>query len=132
MHFCSQCENMYYVRLSGENKDKLTYYCRKCGHEDDNVINAEENICISRTDLKQSTTSYDHIINKYTKLDPTLPHIKNINCPNSSCISNKSSEQKGDENVDSDILYLRYDDASMKFVYICTYCDTVWKSSDDK
>mgnify|MGYP001231821851 CR=1 FL=1 len=132
MHFCSQCENMYYIRLSGENKDKLTYYCRKCGHEDDNLLDNEENICISKTDLKQSTSSYDHIINKYTKLDPTLPHIKNINCPNTSCISNASSEQKGEDKVNSDILYLRYDDASMKFVYICTHCDTVWKSADDK
>ena len=26
MNFCTQCENMYYIRLSGENKDKLTYY----------------------------------------------------------------------------------------------------------
>ena len=130
MHFCKQCENMYYIRLSGENKDQLTYYCRKCGHEDDNLLDAEENICISRTDLKQSTSSYDHIINKYTKLDPTLPHIKNINCPNISCASNQSGENK--ENVTTDILYLRYDDASMKFVYICTHCDTVWKSADDK
>ena len=132
MRFCSQCENMYYIRLSGENKDKLTYYCRKCAHEDDNSLDSEENICISRTELKQSTNSYDHIINKYTKLDPTLPHIKNINCPNTACISNGSSEQKGEENVNSDILYLRYDDASMKFVYICTHCDTIWKSADDK
>ena len=128
MHFCTQCENMYYIRLSGENKDKLTYYCRKCGHEDNNLLDVEENICVSRTDLKQSTTTYDHIINKYTKLDPTLPHIKNINCPNTVCQSNQSGEEK----VNSDILYLRYDDASMKFVYICTYCDTVWKSADDK
>jgi DNA-directed RNA polymerase subunit M/transcription elongation factor TFIIS len=132
MHFCTQCENMYYVRLSGENKDKLTYYCRKCGHEDDNLLDTEENICISRTDLKQSTSSYDHIINKYTKLDPTLPHIQNIRCPNVNCLSNEGGEQKNAEKVKSDILYLRYDDASMKFVYICTHCDTVWKSSDDK
>ena len=132
MHFCTQCENMYYVRLSGENKDKLTYYCRKCGNEDDNLLDSEENICISRTDLKQSTSSYDHIINKYTKLDPTLPHIQNIRCPNVNCVSNEGAEQKNGGKVKSDILYLRYDDASMKFVYICTHCDTVWKSADDK
>jgi len=130
MHFCSECGNMYYIRLTGENKDNLTYYCRKCGNEDDNLLDVEENICVSRTDLKHSTSSYDHIINKYTKLDPTLPHIHNINCPNVACISNGSDEQKNQ--VKSDILYLRYDDANMKFVYICTHCDTVWKSADDK
>ena len=119
---------MYYIRLSGENKDQLTYYCRKCGHEDDNLLDAEENICISRTDLKQSTSSYDHIINKYTKLDPTLPRITNIDCPNPDCDCNKT-EQKSDEPLaQKEILYIRYDDANMKFVYLCAICDTVWNT----
>lgn len=129
MHFCSECGNMYYIRLGGENKDKLTYYCRKCGHENDEIIGLEENICVSHTDIKESKSSYEHIINQYTKLDPTLPHIHNINCPNVACPSNKNQNQ---EKQTSDILYLRYDDANMKFVYICTYCDTVWKSADDQ
>jgi DNA-directed RNA polymerase subunit M/transcription elongation factor TFIIS len=120
---------MYYIRLGGENKDKLTYYCRKCGHENDEIIGLEENICVSQTDIKESKSSYEHIINQYTKLDPTLPHIHNINCPNVACPSNKNQNQ---EKQTSDILYLRYDDANMKFVYICTYCDTVWKSADDQ
>lgn len=131
MHFCSECDNMYYIRLSGENKDKLTYYCRKCGHENDELVSLEENICISRTDIKESKSSYDHIINKYTKLDPTLPHIFNMNCPNTACPSNESGEGK-DNGVKSDIIYLRYDDANMKFVYICSHCNTVWKSADDQ
>ena len=44
MHFCTVCENMYYFRLTGEDKDKLTYYCRKCGNEDDALISSLENI----------------------------------------------------------------------------------------
>ena len=40
--------------------------------------------------------------------------------------------EKGDDDEVGEILYLRYDDANMKFVYICTKCDTVWKSADDK
>ena len=130
MHFCTECDNMYYIRLGGENKDKLTYYCRKCGNENNDLIGMEKNICVSRTDIKVSKSSYDHIINKYTKMDPTLPRIQNINCPNVSCSSNVSSEEKK-EPVKNDILYLRYDDANMKFVYICTHCNTVWKSADD-
>ena len=46
MHFCTVCENMYYIRLTGEEKDQLTYYCRKCGHEDDELIASLENICV--------------------------------------------------------------------------------------
>ena len=38
MHFCTVCQNMYYIRLTGENKDQLIYYCRKCGNEDNELI----------------------------------------------------------------------------------------------
>ena len=89
-----------------------------------------ENVCVSQTQLKASVSSYEHIINKYTKLDPTLPHINNIKCPNSACTSNE--ETKSDDTKKPDILYLRYDDTNMKFVYLCTECNTVWKSADDK
>jgi DNA-directed RNA polymerase subunit M/transcription elongation factor TFIIS len=130
MHFCTVCENMYYIRLTGEEKDQLTYYCRKCGHEDDELIASLENICVSKTEIKASTSSYDHILNKYTKLDPTLPRIQNIQCPNVACVTNRKGEESNAPK--SDILYIRYDDANMKFVYICTHCDTIWKSADDK
>ena len=134
MHFCTVCQNMYYIRLTGENKDQLIYYCRKCGQEDDELIASLENVCVSQTQLKASVSSYEHIINKYTKLDPTLPHINNIKCPNTACASNESADETkdGDDQKEADILYLRYDDTNMKFVYLCTECNTVWKSADDK
>ena len=141
MHFCTKCQNMYYIRLSGEDEDQLTYYCRKCGNEDSAIIASLDNVCVSRSD-KRTASSYDHIINKYTKLDPTLPRLYHIKCPNASCSSNTAKEQKQEEGKDdasvegasdkNEILYLRYDDANMKFVYICTSCNTVWKSADDK
>ena len=87
MHFCTECKNMYYIRLTGENEDELIYYCRKCGHEDSGLIASLENVCVSRSD-KNTASSYDHIINKYTKLDPTLPRLYNIKCPNASCPTN--------------------------------------------
>ena len=33
-------------------------------------------------------------INEYTKLDPTLPRITTIKCPNIECISNKEDETR--------------------------------------
>ena len=33
------------------------------------------------------------------------------------------------EKQTSDILYLRYDDANMKFVYLCAHCDTIWNTA---
>ena len=35
MHFCSKCENMYYIKIDEKNPNKLIYYCRKCGNENE-------------------------------------------------------------------------------------------------
>ena len=155
MHFCGKCDNLYYIRIADDDENQLIYYCRKCGNEEKNIISSLDNICVSKSEKNDSDSSYKHIINKYTKYDPTLPRIHNIKCPNNACISNTGdkgeskdvnikddngeSESKMDgadidskELFDHEILYLRYDDANMKFVYICSSCDTIWKSSDNK
>ena len=118
MHFCTQCSNMYYIRINADDPNKLVYYCRKCGHEDS--LLAAENVCVSKTLIKKSEQSFNHIINKYTKYDPTLPRINNILCPNPDCSTNKDGKER-------EIIYIRYDDINMKYVYLCCECDTVWQ-----
>ena len=39
MDFCSNCDNMYYIKLENEECDKIVYYCRNCGTIDDKLIN---------------------------------------------------------------------------------------------
>jgi hypothetical protein len=157
----------------------LYHYCRNCGHE----LKIEKTICVSKLQLKHNAQSYSNVINKYTKLDPTLPRINNIKCPNSQCRSNPSvadaaavirmkrrprahvrggleeAENEGvgeeqyedfDEGVlggaDSadgaskftfstrepeprEVIYIRYDEMNMKYVYMCAVCDTVWNTA---
>ena len=117
MHFCTKCDNMYYIRLAEENGNKLIYYCRNCGHEDSLITS--ENICVNRTQIQHKEQSYTHIINNYTKLDPTLPRTKSIKCPNKSCSDAKEGKQE--------VIYIRYDDTNMKYIYLCSVCNTVWK-----
>ena len=123
MHFCSNCQNMYYIRINVDNPNSLVYYCRQCGNED--KLLAVENVCVSRTQIKKNDRSYNHIINKYTKLDPTLPRITNMLCPNSDCITNTKDKEK-------EIIYIRYDDINMKYVYLCCECDTVWNTQENQ
>jgi len=118
MRFCNNCDNMYYIRINAENPNKLVYYCRNCGNEDNNLTS--ENVCVSKTQIKKGEQSFNHIINNYTKLDPTLPRINNILCPNNVCPTN--TEDKPRENI-----YIRYDDTNMRYVYLCSTCDHVWK-----
>ena len=112
MKFCSKCDNMYYIRLNDEDMS-LTNYCRQCGNEEHN---ASSNIIYS-----EATTSYNSdIVNEFTKHDPTLPRISNIPCQNAECISHKEGEK-------NEIIYIKYDEVNLHFLYLCTRCDTTWK-----
>lgn len=122
MKFCIKCDNMYYISINEENNNELSYYCRNCGFIDESL--ASENICVLNTQIQQGEQKYNHIINEYTKLDPTLPRIYNMTCPNASCKSNSDDKTK------SEILYIRYDQENMKYLYMCTHCDNVWKTDD--
>ena len=124
MHFCPECGNMYYLKLLTEDEDKLIYYCRNCGNEDKSLSNNLNNLYVSKSETT-TTMNYKNIINKYTKLDPTIPRITNIDCPNPNCACNQGEGNDG-ESVDKEILYIRYDDSNMKFVYLCAICDKVW------
>jgi len=114
---------MYYISLSEKDPNKLNYYCRNCGNIDETL--SIDNVVISKVELKKKEQEFGHIINKYTKLDPTLPRINKILCPNVECKTNTENEPR-------EIIYIRYDDIKMKYVYLCSSCNYVWKSEEQK
>jgi DNA-directed RNA polymerase subunit M/transcription elongation factor TFIIS len=143
MKFCTECNNMYYIKINGEDQNSLIYYCRFCGHEDDEP--AETGIVVLRTDYKKTEQQFSHMINRYIKYDNTLPRINNVKCPNESCKKHESGESSSASSASatassssasatntSNIIYLRYDDNNMKYLYICEDCDTTWKTDDNK
>ena len=121
MHFCSNCQNMYYIRINSDNPNSLVYYCRQCGNED--KLLAVDDVCVSKIQIKKNDHSFNHIINKFTKLDPTLPRINNMLCPNADCLTNTKDKEK-------EVIYIRYDDTNMKYVYLCCECDTDWNTHE--
>jgi len=60
-------------------------------------------------------------LNEYTKLDPTLPHLKTIACPNQTCASQANPDLR-------DILYIKTDAKNLKYQYSCVVCSTQWGS----
>ena len=126
MKFCIKCDNMYYIGISETDGNKMIYYCRNCGHNDEDLT--KESVCVLNTQLKKGGgQTFNQIINKYTKMDPTLPRIYNVKCPNVDCATNKADNTKPAE-----VIYMRYDDDNMKYVYICATCDHIWKTDDSK
>ena len=121
MKFCKNCNNMYYIGIDANDANKLTYYCRYCKHRDETIT--EEGICVLDTQFKRGEQKFNHIVNKYTKLDPTLPRIYNMKCPYQECKSNISDTKP-------EIIYLRYDDDNLKYLYICSECNTTWKTNE--
>jgi DNA-directed RNA polymerase subunit M/transcription elongation factor TFIIS len=124
---------MYYIRLSDAEGGSLIYYCRNCGHEENIAETNIENLCISKTDVLSNKNPFKHIVNEYTKLDPTLPRVKNMKCPNDGCDTNKKpSDETNDKLIPKkpEIIYLRYDDKNMKFIYLCADCNTTWLSNN--
>ena len=120
MKFCVNCNNMYYMKINQDNEDKLINYCRNCGYEETNISNI--NLCVSKTTFKDvANTKFN--VNPYIKLDPTLPRIKNIVCPNAECDTKKS-----DDNKEHEIIYIRVDDINMKYTYMCPVCDYLWNN----
>ena len=136
MKFCTECNNMYYIKINGEDANTLVYYCRFCGHEDNEPT--ESGVVVLRTEYKKTEQQFSHMVNRYIKHDPTLPRIANVKCPNESCTSNaatSTSTSTGDKNTGDkmpSVIYLRYDDDNMKYLYICEDCDTTWKTDDNK
>jgi len=115
IRFCSNCNNKYYHNI---DNNELKYYCRVCGNVENNI--AKEALCVLDTQFQKESNNFDHLVNKYTKLDPTLPHIY-LQCPSETCKTNESKKI-------TDAIYIRYDHQRMKFLYICTECDHKWKN----
>ena len=127
MKFCEKCDNMYYIGLNANDTNKLTLYCRYCANVDETISESGE--CVLNTQFKKAE-KFHHIINEYTKLDPTLPRMHNIQCPNSECKSNETSTSSNSTKTPSEVIYLRYDDDNMKYLYLCAVCDTKWTTND--
>jgi len=112
--FCNVCR--YYMYLD-QDGDKLRRICRNCGFQEE-----EKGGLVLEMDLKEKTSEgYKILMNEFTPLDPTLPHVNTIKCPNGECASNTSGKER-------DVIYLKYDTVNMKFLYICTVCETQWRS----
>ena len=126
MKFCTVCDNMYYIGVNAEDPNQINYYCRNCKHVDNTIT--EEGVCVLNTEFKKTEQKFSHIVNKYTKQDPTLPRIYNINCPNPDCSTYKRGEE--DTKPPAEIIYIRYDDNNMKYVYLCVTCETAWKTNE--
>ena len=114
MEFCEVCENLLYTKVS---EHTISKFCKKCGHSHEPSSSA----VVFSTSFKKREQSVT--INKFTKLDPTLPRIYTIPCPNDICENHKAQHPE--------IIVMRYDHTELKYIFICPKCDTSWKHNKE-
>ena len=95
MHFCPKCGNMYYFKIKKDDQDKLIYYCRNCGNEDESLVSNLNNLYVSKTNIKKEM-NYKNVINKYTKLDPTFQEFTILIVLILIAISNKNDRRRNE------------------------------------
>ena len=109
--------------MTAINASTFQLNCKHCGYtEAMEPKSASEALVLEKvfsTSASQKQTVSQ--LNEYTKLDPTLPHLKTIACANQTCPS------QADEAL-RDILYIKTDAKNLKYQYCCKRCDTQWSS----
>ena len=119
MDFCELCENMLYIKIDTADGrfHQLKNYCKNCNYEK-NLPN-DKSISIIENNYENNDINYQLYINPFIKYDPTLPRINNIKCTNKAC-----SKEKDQMN---EVIYIKYDNESMKYLYYCVHCNHFWK-----
>lgn len=120
--FCELCNNMYYMKIEGEEgNQKLQYFCKNCG-DTQNHSKEESNLVLKKC-YNKGEKNYKDIVNVFTREDVSLPRVNNIICPNEDCLCNKNSEEL------REVIYIKYDSENLRFIYLCCLCNTAWKNN---
>ena len=139
MRFCTSCGNMLYLRVQGQ---VLSYVCAQCPAAAATEEKERVEPIVLHTRKRTTEQRYHHALHPHTKYDPTLPRLHDMPCPQSSCPSHqhvvkdgkqeKDGKDGGDEKEEkggSEVLYIRYDDKRLKYLYLCVHCDATWTTS---
>lgn len=125
IRFCPVCKYYLYLQMaedfqaSNQDNSLLIRLCRNCGYrEEDKKGGLVSEILVK----ERSAEGYKILLNEFTTRDYRLPHIRgSLKCPSAVCDSNTTG-------VESDIIYLKDDQVNLTYLYICTHCNTQWRS----
>ena len=119
MKFCDVCQNMMYCRVEDDNT--LNTYCKNCGFTAAPTVEQQDRIFNVTRSSADDRSSYKQFLTPDIRHDNTLPRTRRMACPNADCPAAKS--KKG-----TDIIYVKYDDVNLKYLYHCCTCSVFWIS----
>lgn len=132
LKFCGKCHNMLTMSVTDED---LIYRCPMCGLSE--KVSGNNPICVlSRDEHFQGggAGGYDHLVNEYTKYDPTCPRTREVMCPNDNCPTRYSGSDSESSSSSSrrkplrpqEAVIVRVDEVNLIYMYICVECNTRW------
>lgn len=133
MKFCTTCKSLLYIKNTsgdaggdaggdtGLGKLALKYFCKLCQEYSDAKVVTK----VFESDYESDSLIQKKSIIKYAKFDNSLPRL-NIRC--NDCDSDKGVDEALNKSYDDCIIYIRYDKAALKNIYICPKCDRTWKN----
>ena len=146
MQFCPACDNKLHMEIGQVEAPKeapdafsmpLTLYCKHCPYrksmdqtnktaapQANDPANAFDPCMYRSNHSSNHPLYYENVVNQYTFDDPTLPVLSDGHCINSQCACNT------DDAVDPEVLYVRYNDQDLKFLYLCRHCRQCWHHTE--
>lgn len=152
MQFCPTCDNKLHMEIGQLEAPPsapdafsmpLTLYCKHCPYRhslDQSAASSNGggaaatgtaaaphsfDPCMFRSNYSSNhPLYYSTVVNRYTFDDPTLPCLSDGKCINPKCVCNT------DATVDPEILYVRYNDQDLKFLYLCRHCRQCWHHTE--
>jgi DNA-directed RNA polymerase subunit M/transcription elongation factor TFIIS len=124
LRFCPKCK--YLLSLKADAPVSLN--CPNCGFTERFEPKTAEEALILETQFRSGSSAGGAAsgisINAYTLMDPTLPHVTTIPCPNATCASAADATRR-------DVIYIKTDPRNMKFQYVCAVagCGATWTSA---
>ena len=126
MRFCPVCAYYLFLKVEEEDEDAkgtVMQLCRHCGFKEPLAPTTSKEALVLETTFSTPSSSKQtaSLMNEFTRMDPTLPRLKTIPCPNTTCASTSDISLRN-------ILFIKTDAKNLKYQYACTVCGTQWGS----
>ena len=128
--FCPDCGYILFLKKNKDKEDNvidiryspdsLLNYCKNCNYDTEFK---HENTVVFKKNYSDTYQVENKIQNDYLIYDPTLPRVYNIDCINENCVSNAPEEE---EPVEKEIIFIKFDEDNMKYLYLCKHCKASW------
>jgi len=111
------------MAIPDSSSEPVRNVCNTCGFSEPFVPKNKDEALLLETTFRTGSSANGAasgvVVSDYTLIDPTIPHVNTLRCPNGGCVSNTDPTKR-------DVAYILTDPVNLKFTYVCAKCKTQW------